>query len=290
MSEETQPASEPETTTPAAEEATAGGEAAESAEAPPAKEADAEASPEKVLPDAEDRRALIEAVIFVAEEPLPLKQIATGLDFPADTVKEDLDALVATYAGPTHGIEIRNVAGGYRMYTKAERHEEVKAFVKTLRPKLKLSMPALETLAVVAYKQPVTVPEIQAIRGVNVSGVINTLLQRKLIAPAGRKKVIGKPMMYKTTKEFLVQFGLSGVDELPSLKELEELSKAAFGEAEEPEIETAETAAQVDSEEPSVEQEDKTPNAPDAGSESAEEEEPDDAEAADDERPPPAND
>ena len=103
----------------------------------------------------------------------------------------------------------------------------------TLRPKFKLSLPALETLSVIAYKQPVTIPEVQAVRGVNVGGVIHTLLNRKLIGTAGRKKVIGRPMMYKTTKEFLVQFGLSDLSELPNLKELEELSRGALGEGEE---------------------------------------------------------
>src|SRR5690606_16952190 len=112
-------------------------------------------------------------------------------------------------------------------------HEAVRKFVKTLRPKLRLSLAALETLAVIAYKQPVTLPEIQAVRGVNASGVIHTLLKYKLVATAGRKKVIGKPMMYKTTREFLVQFGLDDVTELPNLKELEELSRAAFGDDDE---------------------------------------------------------
>jgi segregation and condensation protein B len=132
------------------------------------------------------------------------------------------------------------------MFTKAQHHEAIRGFVKTLRPKLRLSLPALETLAVVAYKQPVTVPEIQAIRGVNAGGVIHTLLNHKLINTAGRKKVIGRPMQYKTTKEFLVQFGLNDLSELPNLKELEELSRAALGEGEE----TEETAAQASGTDP----------------------------------------
>ena len=145
-------------------------------------------------------------------------------------LQADLEQLAAETQAAARGIEIRKVAGGYKMFTKAEHHEAIRQFVKTLRPKLRLSLPALETLAVIAYKQPVTVPEIQAIRGVNAGGVIHTLLNHKLITTAGRKKVIGRPMQYKTTKEFLVQFGLNDLSELPNLKELEELSRAALGE------------------------------------------------------------
>ncbi len=184
------------------------------------------------LPNETARRALLEAVVYVAEEPLTLEQIATGLELPPDVIKADLQALIDESQKPERGIEIRLVANGYKMSTKAEHHETVRNFVGTLRPKLRLSLPALETVAVIAYKQPVTIPEIQAIRGVNVTGVIHTLLSRKLITTAGRKKVIGKPMLYRTTKDFLVQFGLSDLSELPSLKELEEISKGLLGEGE----------------------------------------------------------
>src|SRR5215469_14246484 len=135
------------------------------------------------------------------------------------------------------------------MATKPEHHEAVRAFVKSLKPPLKLSLPALETLAVIAYKQPVTGPEIMDIRGVQGGGVLKTLLDRKLIASAGRKNVIGKPMLYKTTKEFLIQFGLKDLSELPSLKEFEEIRRMAFSDAEAsvseasvavPEVETVE--------------------------------------------------
>jgi segregation and condensation protein B len=180
-----------------------------------------------------ERRALLEAIIYVAEEPLTVDQIAAGLELPVDMVQADLDALVELTGKAERGIEVRAVAGGYKMSTKAEHHEAVRKFVKTLRPKLKLSLPALETLAVIAYKQPVTLPEIQAIRGVNANAVIHTLLNHKLVTTAGRKQVIGKPMQYKTTKEFLVQFGLKDLAELPSLKELEELSRAVLGDSEE---------------------------------------------------------
>lgn len=204
-----------------------------------------------VLPEATGRRALLEAIIYVAEEPLNVEQIASGLGWPPDTVREDLDKLVESYAAGERGIEIRAVAGGYKMFTKPEHHEAVRGFVKTLKPKLKLSLPALETLAVIAYKQPVTIPEIQAIRGVNVAGVISTLLNRKLISTAGRKKVIGKPMLYKTTKEFLLQFGLADVSELPNLKELEELSRAALGEGELPDEPEDSTGSSADDPGPS---------------------------------------
>ncbi|MBG98792.1 MAG: SMC-Scp complex subunit ScpB [Solibacterales bacterium] len=182
------------------------------------------------LPEDHVRRALLEAVIYVAEQPLTPAQISEGLGFPLSTVTDDLDRLIKDYKDASHGIEVRVVAGGYKMFTKAEHHEAVRNFVKTLRPKFKLSLPALETLSVIAYKQPATIPEIQAVRGVNVTGVIHTLLNRKLISTAGRKKVMGRPMMYKTTKEFLVQFGLSDLSELPNLKELEELSRNALSE------------------------------------------------------------
>ena len=144
---------------------------------------------------------------------------------PLDRVKRLLDELVAEYDKPEHGLTIREVAGGYKMATKAEHHEAVRAFVKKLTPPLKLSLPALETLAVIAYKQPVTAPEIMEIRGVQGAGVLKTLLDRKLIAAAGRKNVVGKPILYKTTKEFLVQFGLKDLSELPTLKEFEELGR-----------------------------------------------------------------
>jgi segregation and condensation protein B len=135
-----------------------------------------------------------------------------------------LDELIADYANPEHGIEIREVAGGYRMSTKPEHHDVVKAFSKSLKPPVRLSLQALETLAVIAYKQPITVPEISEIRGVDAAGVIGTLLERKLITTAGRKAVVGRPMLYKTTKDFLMRFGLRDLNELPSLEEFEKLA------------------------------------------------------------------
>ena len=123
-----------------------------------------------------------------------------------------LERLVAEFSLPHHGLTIREVAGGYKMSTKPEHHEAIRAFVKNLQPPLKLSLAALETLAVIAYKQPVTAPEIMEIRGVQGAGVLKTLLDRKLITTAGRKNVIGRPILYKTTKDFLVQFGLKDLE------------------------------------------------------------------------------
>jgi segregation and condensation protein B len=139
-------------------------------------------------------------------------------------LKPYLEELVAGYATEDRGIEIREVANGYRMSTKPEHHDVVRAFSKSLKPPVRLSLQALETLAVIAYKQPVTVPEISDIRGVDASGVIGTLLDRKLITTAGRKAVVGRPMLYKTTKDFLMRFGLRDLTELPSLEEFEKLA------------------------------------------------------------------
>ncbi len=147
-----------------------------------------------------------------------------------EVIKPILDELVAEYAKPEHGVTVREVAGGFKMATKPEHHEAIRTFVKNLKPPLKLSLAALETLAVVAYKQPITAPEIMEIRGVAGAGVLKTLLDRKLIATAGRKNIVGKPILYKTTKEFLVQFGLKDLSELPTLKEFEELGRLALSD------------------------------------------------------------
>jgi segregation and condensation protein B len=187
-------------------------------------------------------KAVLEAIVYVTEEPLSAVQIADALGEPRDRVEKLLEHLVAEFDRPEHGVTIREVAGGYKMATKAEHHERVRAFVKSLRPPLKLSLPALETLAVIAYKQPVTAPEILEIRGVQGAGVLKTLLDRKLIATAGRKDVIGKPILYKTTKEFMVQFGLKDLSELPTLKEFEEIRRLAVSDEPAP-VETDEGAA-----------------------------------------------
>jgi segregation and condensation protein B len=194
-------------------------------------------------------KAVLEAIVYVAEEPLTLAQIAAALHEPAERIQTLLDQLIAEFDAPGHGISIREVAGGFKMATKPEHHDAVREFVKSLKPPLKLSLPALETLAVIAYKQPVTGPEIQEIRGVQGGGVMKTLLDRKLIAHAGRKNVVGKPILYKTTKEFLIQFGLKDLSELPTLKEFEEIRRMAFSEDAAPEAAAIEeTAAAVQAE------------------------------------------
>ncbi len=177
--------------------------------------------------------------MYVTDEPLSAQQMAAALGHPLDKIKALLDELVEEYARPERGLSIREVAGGYKMSTKAEHHAAVRAFVKKLTPPLKLSLAALETLAVVAYKQPVTAPEIMDIRGVQGAGVLKTLLDRKLIAESGRKKVVGQPILYKTTKEFMVQFGLKDLGELPTMKEFEELGRLELVEESAPMEETA---------------------------------------------------
>ena len=143
-----------------------------------------------------------------------------------------LDELIASCASDDRGVEIREIAGGFRMATKPECHDAVRLFVKSIKPPLKLSLPALETLAVIAYKQPVTAPEVNEIRGVDTSAVFGTLLSRKLITTAGRKAVLGRPILYKTTREFLLRFGLRDVSELPSMEEFEKLAASELDETE----------------------------------------------------------
>jgi len=185
-------------------------------------------------------KAQLEAIIYAAETPVTTDQmfqlvresvLAEGAADDSEVksrLRAALDELVADYAADSHGVEIRAVAGGYRVSTKPEQHDVARALAKSLKPPIRLSLPALETLAVIAYKQPVTVPEISEIRGVDSSGVIGTLLDRKLITTAGRKAVIGRPILYKTTKEFLLRFGLKDVSELPSMEEFEKLVAESF--------------------------------------------------------------
>jgi segregation and condensation protein B len=177
----------------------------------------------------DERKSALEAIIYAADEPATIEQLALALGQEKIVVQAALDELVASYATEERGIEIRAVAGGYKMYTKPQHHDVVRRFIKSLRPPLRLSMPALETLAVIAYKQPVTGPEISEIRGVNSSGVLATLLDKRLITTAGRKEVMGRPILYKSSKEFLMRFGLSDLQELPSLKEFEALAREALG-------------------------------------------------------------
>ncbi len=174
-------------------------------------------------------KAAVEAIIYAADEPATVEQMAAATGATVEQIEGIVRELVASYASDERGIEIRPVAGGYRFYTKPHCHEAVRAFIRNQKPPVRLSMAALETLAVIAYRQPITLPEIQEIRGVNSAGVVQTLLEKRLIAPAGRKRVIGRPILYRTTKEFLLRFGLNSLDELPSLKEFEELARAALG-------------------------------------------------------------
>jgi len=174
-------------------------------------------------------KSALEAIIYAADEPATVEQLASVLGEEKLVVRSALDELVASYASDERGVEIRAVAGGYRVYTKPQHHDLVRRFIKSLRPPLRLTMPALETLAVIAYKQPVTQPEIQEIRGVNCAGVIETLLEKRLVTTAGRKQVIGRPILYRTSKDFLMRFGLGDLDELPSLKEFEALAREALG-------------------------------------------------------------
>ena len=177
----------------------------------------------------QEMQSALECIIYAADEPATLDQLANALGAEKAEVRAALDLLAATYQTDDRGIEIRKVAGGWKFYTKPQHHEVVRRFIKSLQPPIRLTMPALETLAVIAYKQPVTVPEINEIRGVNVGGVIKTLLEKRLITTAGRKEVIGRPILYRTSKQFLMRFGLSDLEELPSLKEFEQLAQAALG-------------------------------------------------------------
>jgi segregation and condensation protein B len=222
-------------------------------------------------------KGALEAIIYAADEPATLDQIVNAIGEERHIVRHALDEMIGTFGAEDRGIEIRAVAGGYKFYTKPQHHDVVRRFIKSLRPPLRLTMPALETLAVISYRQPVTGPEIQEIRGVNVSGVIKTLLEKRLITTAGRKAVMGRPILYRTSKEFLMRFGLSDLEELPSLKEFEQLARAALGSDEgiapiEPE--------QLEGEVPSSEQ--------DATTESAEATEPSSQSEVTDANQPPA--
>ena len=181
--------------------------------------------------------ALLEGIIYVAKEPVGLNAICKALpDVDRADVQAALSQLIERYRGSDHGIEIREVADGFRFSTKPEHHETLKQFIRSQIPHTRLSLAALETLAVIAYKQPVTVPEIQEIRGVHAAGVIKTLLDKKFITTAGRKEVLGRPILYKSTREFLIHFGLKDLSELPSMEEFEELIKSqAVAEEEIPE-------------------------------------------------------
>ena len=248
-----EPAAEPESAEPEGEPAPVDESATDETAAgePEAEDEESGEEEEPVAMEFNDveLKAILQAVIYITDEPLEAKQIALALQQPEARVEVALAELVEQFSRPDSGLQIREIAGGFKMATKPEHHEAVRQFVKNLKPSFKLTGAALETLAVIAYKQPITAPEIMEIRGVQGAGVLKTLLDRKLITTAGRKSVIGKPILYKTTKDFLVQFGLKSVNELPTLKEFEELRRLAFSEDEMPEnaegpASVAEAAAQ----------------------------------------------
>lgn len=170
-----------------------------------------------------ERAAIIEALIFVSDEPLSVKMIADVLKEDKQVISESIAALAEEFNGRNSGLQLREVAGGWQFATRPEYHEHVRAFLKT-RPSAKLTIASLETLAVIAYRQPVTVPEILEIRGVQSPSAIKTLLDKKLIVAKGRKETVGRPMMYGTSKDFLLQFGLKDLSELPSVEDFHDLS------------------------------------------------------------------
>ena len=199
-------------------------ESSESSEASETEEA-AETGEDQITATREELKPVIEALLFVADEPLPFKQLCKVL---GDVIEEDvqaaLDELVADYEARNSGLDIREIAGGWRISTRPQNHEFIRKYLKS-RPSARLSLPALETLAVIAYKQPITIPEILEIRGVSSSSAIKTLLEKRLIVTKGRKETVGKPMLYGTSKEFLIQFGLKDLNELPSFEDFEDLAQ-----------------------------------------------------------------
>jgi segregation and condensation protein B len=171
----------------------------------------------------EELKPIIEALIFVSEEPLSIKQLASLLEGESlEDIKVACDEMTEEFNARNSGLEMRLLAGGYRISTRPELNEYVRRYLKA-QPTARLSLAALETLAVIAYKQPITIPEILEIRGKSSTSAIKTLLDRRLIVPRGHKQVVGRPMLYGTSKEFLIQFGLNDVSELPSLEDFEDL-------------------------------------------------------------------
>lgn len=173
--------------------------------------------------DLAELSAIIEALIFVADEPLASKTIAQVLAEEKDLIESVIEALAQEFNARPGGLQLREIAGGWQITTRPEFHEHIRLFLKT-RPTAKLSLAALETLAVIAYKQPVTVPEIMEIRGVQSGSAIKTLLDKRLIVAKGRKETVGRPMLYGTSKDFLLQFGLKDLSELPSFEDFEDLA------------------------------------------------------------------
>lgn len=182
---------------------------------------------ERQVRSAAEIMAIAEAIIFVSDEPITSKALAEILDEHKDTVQAAVEELQKEYEERGGGLQIREIAGGWQIATRTEYHEEVRRFLKT-RPSAKLSLAALETLAVIAYKQPVTVPEILEIRGVQSASAIKTLLEKRLIVTKGHKETVGRPMQYGTSKDFLIQFGLKDLSDLPSIEDFEDLAGASL--------------------------------------------------------------
>ncbi len=172
---------------------------------------------------AAELKAIAEAMIFVADEPVSAKIIADVIDVGRDAVDKAIADLVVEYDARNGGLQLREIAAGWQIATRPEHHEQIRAYLKS-RPSAKLSLASLETLAVIAYKQPVTVPEILEIRGVQSPSAIKTLLDKRLIVAKGRKETVGRPMMYGTSKDFLIQFGLKDLSELPSIEDFQDLA------------------------------------------------------------------
>jgi segregation and condensation protein B len=184
-----------------------------------------DAGDDEISATRDELKPVIEALLFVADEPLPFKQLCKILgDVPEEDVMWALSELVADYEKRGGGLEAREIAGGWRISTRPQYHEFIRKYLKS-RPSARLSLPALETLAVIAYKQPITIPEILDIRGVTSSSAVKTLLEKRLIVTKGRKETVGRPMMYGTSKEFLIQFGLKDLSELPSIEDFEDLAQ-----------------------------------------------------------------
>jgi segregation and condensation protein B len=190
-----------------------------------ASEDHSDADDDEIKATRDELKPVIEALLFVADEPLPFKQLCKILgDVPEEDVMWALSELVAEYEQRGSGLEAREIAGGWRISTRPQYHEFIRKYLKS-RPSARLSLPALETLAVIAYKQPITIPEILEIRGVTSSSAVKTLLEKRLIVTKGRKETVGRPMMYGTSKEFMIQFGLKDLSELPSIEDFEDLAQ-----------------------------------------------------------------
>lgn len=172
---------------------------------------------------AAELKSIAEALIFVADEPISAKTIADVIKTDRETIENAIAELVEEYAARNGALQLREIAGGWQIATRPEHHEQIRAYLRS-RPSAKLSLASLETLAVIAYKQPVTVPEILEIRGVQSPSAIKTLLDKRLIIAKGRKETVGRPMMYGTSKEFLIQFGLKDLSELPSMEDFQDLA------------------------------------------------------------------